>query len=821
VRSSRFAAFAWASVLLASAGTAGAQQAPPGKDPGRAAPAAPRPTFEVDGAPFEPRVLSLHGDPANPRPGDVVFVDGIPLTLGEGPAYRFRTTDAEEDGRVYLLLPGGRERVVGARTRWTIGRGRGNPFVVRNLLEPLTDEEMGGLWGLHLDGWNEAVAAKVARIDPARTCVAVTDSCGGPGRETVRPMPVLPAGLRALLLDENSSEGMTSLAPLADQDALVLFSTSGFSRVPLDLGLLAKSAAGIRHLRLGRAPLRSPELLAGFTFLRELDLRGNQGIADLGFVRGMAELRRLHVDGTPIRDLGPVGGLARLEEITADGTKAEVLPAGPLPALRLLRVMSAAVPAPAVAGFRKAHPLCRVWHGWNEALRAELGTGDRVVVRSGGLCHRDPDAEKVLADHRGVAKVAEFLAALEVAEEASGFHCMCCGNPTIEIYRGEVLVASLGFHHGKSLRWPGGWPGDGKLTAKSGDRLIEWLAANGAPGPKEEREKEGEEERKEAKEMAAFLAPFPEGVREFFRTESLGKQPWDRDEGKQAAFAKALAERCGGPEALAACLCRALGESSLGWSVSAWKEMRAQAALRAVTGEAFAAALPRLGDDPKALRGAARIAFQEGMLEKMTPADRGAWTARLGTAALADGEPWYAWKVARALGDADSRESRDLLWRFVDGPPPAEEKPEPPSLAAAALVSLARLGDGKAGAKVREHLGKAAAPLEKQACEVALTLLGEKGLLRPHHFTGRSWTIVSGAMDAVERSPRREGIEALVAGMQLEDVHFGFEVADGFFRATGWSCPTEGRPYPWVHRQCLAWWGKNRDGFLAKVRGTK
>jgi hypothetical protein len=810
----RGATVVFVAALLSTAGVVRAEEPPAAKGPGKAAPAS-RPVFEVDGMPFEPRVLSVNGDPEHPAPGDVVFVDDIPLALGEGPAYRFRTTDDATDGRVYLLLPGGMERVVGARTKWTFDRQR-KERVVRNLLEPLTDDEMKGLWGLHLDGWNEAVAAKVERIDPARTCIALTDSCGGPWREPGHSMPPLPAGLRALVLDQTSSEGMTDLSSLAAQDALVLFSTRGFSRMPFDLGLLGKASASLRHLRLGPAKLPSTTPLASFTALRELELGGNEGISDLGFVRGMVELRRIDLGGTEVGDLGPLEGLSRLEVIHADGSKVGVLPSAPMPSLRTLRVMSTAVAAPAAAMFARAHPKCRVWHGWNDALRGELGAAERVVVRSGGLCHRDPSKERTLAEFRGAAKVKEFLDLFSVEEKASGFHCMCCGNPTFEFYRGDTLVGSLGFHHGRSIRWPGGWPGDGLLTKASGDRLIEWLAANGAPGPMEEREEQRAREAREEQEDAAFLASFPEAVREYFRGEKLGDDAFTEDETKVGAFAKAMAERCGGAEALAACLCRALGESSLGWTVSQWKEMKAKAALQAVTGEAFAAALEKLKDDPIALRGAARLAFQEGMLGRMSPETRGIWAPRLGALALEGGEPWYAWKVARALGDADSKESRDLLWRFVDGGNPRGEEP-PPSLPAAALVSLAKLADAKAGERVRQLLPSAAHPDEKMALEVALALLGERKVLKPQHFSGKSSTVVFGAMDAVARSPRREGMEAMVAAMQLGDVHFGFDLAEGFFRATGWSFPIKGA-YPSVHKRCLAWWKENGEAFLKKHR---
>jgi hypothetical protein len=65
----------------------------------------------------------------------------------------------------------------------------------------------------------------------------------------------------------------------------------------------------------------------------------------------------------------------------------------------------------------------------------------------------------------------------------SGFHCMCCGEPSIEFYRGERLVLTLGFHHGQSLRWVGGWPGDGALITDSARFLVKWLADHEVEGP--------------------------------------------------------------------------------------------------------------------------------------------------------------------------------------------------------------------------------------------------------------------------------------------------------------------------------------------------
>ncbi len=59
---------------------------------------------------------------------------------------------------------------------------------------------------------------------------------------------------------------------------------------------------------------------------------------------------------------------------------------------------------------------------------------------------------------------------------------MCCDQPTIELYRGEALVAALGLHRGQSLRWSG-WPTDGRLTSEDARALCGWLERHGVANP--------------------------------------------------------------------------------------------------------------------------------------------------------------------------------------------------------------------------------------------------------------------------------------------------------------------------------------------------
>jgi len=154
---------------------------------------------------------------------------------------------------------------------------------------------------------------------------------------------------------------------------------------------------------------------------------------------------------------------------------------------------------------------------WTAPLHEALQGATRFRVRSGGTCHRQPDQEKTLLDLRDQKQIAEVVQGIQINPNDSGFHCMCCGNPTLEFYRDETLIASLGFHHGRSLRWPDGkWAGDGLLAKDSADFLIKWLADHGVPGPKEEREESVRLQKKSEASRERWLNAMPESLKPFW-----------------------------------------------------------------------------------------------------------------------------------------------------------------------------------------------------------------------------------------------------------------------------------------------------------------
>jgi len=206
----------------------------------------------------------------------------------------------------------------------------------------------------------------------------------------------------------------------------------------------------------------------------------------------MSELRYLYAwgpdaDDVPSRSLAPLAELPRLEHLELKFTPVNELPAKGFDALRRLDLQGCGLPAAQQRAFRVAHPACAVAGEVDaQQLQQLLATADRLVLRSGGTCHRNEAREKVLFETAAADELAKVLPLLRVAEDGGSFHCMCCGNPTLVFFAAGKEIASIGVHHGLSIRWSQGpWNGDAMLL--NGDDLAQWVAAHGDDGPLQER----------------------------------------------------------------------------------------------------------------------------------------------------------------------------------------------------------------------------------------------------------------------------------------------------------------------------------------------
>lgn len=119
---------------------------------------------------------------------------------------------------------------------------------------------------------------------------------------------------------------------------------------------------------------------------------------------------------------------------------------------------------------------------------AELFVGvDKVVIKDDGVCEEKAISDRVLLTLTEEIKIRQLSNYLQIDEANTGFYCMCFGTYAIELYSNSQLKATIGFHHGVSIRYHY-WNGDAGL-AKS-DELLYFLAEQGLTKPLDERTEE-------------------------------------------------------------------------------------------------------------------------------------------------------------------------------------------------------------------------------------------------------------------------------------------------------------------------------------------
>ena len=109
-------------------------------------------------------------------------------------------------------------------------------------------------------------------------------------------------------------------------------------------------------------------------------------------------------------------------------------------------------------------------------LDALLPRVTRVRVRSGGMLQGRALAWPVLIDTLDAAAIAALSTCLAIREAPGGSgHCCCLGGPTLELFAGSELVATIGIQHGDSIRW-GRWRPDAPLRS---DQISRWFVRKG------------------------------------------------------------------------------------------------------------------------------------------------------------------------------------------------------------------------------------------------------------------------------------------------------------------------------------------------------
>lgn len=120
----------------------------------------------------------------------------------------------------------------------------------------------------------------------------------------------------------------------------------------------------------------------------------------------------------------------------------------------------------------------------NEGLLKLFFGVDKVVIKEDGVYEDKAMSDKILLTISQGDKIQKFSELLEIDENNTGFYCMCLGTYAIELYGDNQIKATIGFHHGVSVRYHN-WNGDAAL-AKS-DELLNFLAEQGFTDPLDDR----------------------------------------------------------------------------------------------------------------------------------------------------------------------------------------------------------------------------------------------------------------------------------------------------------------------------------------------
>jgi WD40 repeat protein len=400
---------------------------------------------------------------------------------------------------------------------------------------------------------------------------------------------------------------------------------------------------------------------------------------------------------------------------------------------------------------------------WTTPLRAAAADADRLVVHDMDFFGKGPQPD---CEIRGVEKVKEMLDLINIDASGSGFHCNCDGEYWIHLYKGDRAILTLGYHHGRSLRWhEGKWNGDGLLAAKSCDALPAWFKKNGCPYLQSLCDQERARKQREVDDETRFASFFPEKARNILLAHN-GTIPIN---GNDDPVGKQIAEIIGDGKTTAIAVCRALGSCPASWSMTSDKERRALTAVHTVDGSHFQAALEQLRNDREGLQGAARVFFSEGFDKKLPEKVRAEWTVRLAEVVLTDGADENKPMLLRSLGKQQGHEIDALLRDIFRGKVGKEINrrsayDQEPGLRTGAALMLVLKGGTSIKPEIAEMLPKVKSKPDVAALEICLALLGDPSYIKTEHFRLESYSIGLAGLKAIEQYKGKHGMEALVKG---------------------------------------------------------
>lgn len=758
------------------------------------------------------------------------FYDGKPVQLAVAPVVGTKSDPQPDDLLSYLFtMPLGAERVQrfcgagerynelwqedGTGKRWLVAavvrverldakyKELPKPKVVNPILS-LAPADRKKIRAVRFEHWDQDCAAMLRDLDASKVCLEFRQI------DDVETFPKMPAELRHLVIDENSNtSSWRDLSSIAGHRNLLSLSIDLMGE-EADLGGV-KNLPQLRTLTISTFARPKNADFGALPELRSANLSYFRGLNSVAFAAKAPKLESLRIAHTGVTDLSPLAGHPALRVIDARESKVSKLPDAKLPALQSLKLIGASTADANVAAFRKANPACVVEHKWN-ALFDQLAGVDRIRVRSGGTCHRDEAAERTLAEETDPAKIRDFLSKVRVDERRYGFHCMCCGEPTFEFYRKGELVAAVGYHHDRSLRWPDGWPSDVLMTTDSARYLVDWLDAR-VPEIKRQHEEARTAAKKAEEEEKRFLACFPSSIHAAFRNRNA------REESIAQAIMQALPDAV---ERVLAC-CRSFDVppgSGRTWNSTGILEQGVLEAFKSTPAEAWRTALGRLKTDEPAFRGAARLWLVYQANELLPESERAEHQLRFARAALDGAQDEIKVRVIQSLASMTDDASKAYLTELLRGKAGramVQRDFGEPDLAANAAVSLAFRNVKDAGADIRRLADSAKSAADKDAANAALALLGDPTRFNKSMFRGQSYVTGRAAIAAVERFRGAHGLELLIKeGLQHPWAAVNDEAGEAAQRIIGRSFDRRDRD-----DKLLEWWNREGLSFVVKRLG--
>lgn len=123
----------------------------------------------------------------------------------------------------------------------------------------------------------------------------------------------------------------------------------------------------------------------------------------------------------------------------------------------------------------------------NAGIAALFNGVDRVIIKEDGVSGDKAISDTILLEISSQEEICQLQAFLQIDETNTGFYCMCLGTYAIELFADSQLKATIGFHHGETIRYIN-WNGDAGL-ARSED-LLHFLAELGLSKPLEQYKEE-------------------------------------------------------------------------------------------------------------------------------------------------------------------------------------------------------------------------------------------------------------------------------------------------------------------------------------------